>query len=256
MAVETGWAAEHVFSIIINRPDARNAVNHDVAVGIEEALDKFEADQSAWVAILSGNGKNFSAGADLKEISAGKVNTLRTERGGFAGIVARKRTKPLIAAVHGPTLAGGCEIALACDLIVASRSAFFGVPEVKRSLVAGAGGLYRLPRILPRNVATELILTGDPISAERAYELGMVNALAEDSELSEVALAMAKRIAVNAPLAVQASLQVTRQANSGKSDEELLRMSQAALAELSQTQDFQEGPKAFLEKRAPRWIGA
>src|ERR1700753_971578 len=142
----------HRAHITINRPEARNAINAEVAVGIEEAVDRLEADDALWVGILTGVPPVFCAGADLKEINAGRMTSLSTPRGGFAGITRRKRTKPIVAAVDGPALAGGTEIALACDLIVASTTATFGVPEVKRSLVAAAGGLFRLPRKLPINV--------------------------------------------------------------------------------------------------------
>ena len=166
---------DHIALITLNRPDARNAVNGEVARALESALDQYEGDDTLWAAILAAAGTVFCAGADLKEIAAGNRATLSTERGGFAGIVKRARTKPLIAAVNGAAVAGGCEIALACDLIVASENAIFGLPEVKRSLIAAAGGLFRLPRAIGRAVAMEMILTGDPIDAERAYALGLVN---------------------------------------------------------------------------------
>src|SRR3954464_1071252 len=165
--------------IRINRPDARNAVNAAVASGMEAAIDTLEADPETWVGVVASTGPVFSAGADLKAIAAGEGESLSTRSGGFAGITRKVRTKPLIAAVDGPALAGGCEIALACDLIVASRAARFGLPEVKRSLVAAAGGLFRLPRSLPPKVAMEIVLTGDPITAERAYEFGLVNHLVD-----------------------------------------------------------------------------
>ena len=171
----------HVAVITINRPEARNAVNGDVAQGIEAAIDRLEADDEAWVGILTGarteKGYIFSAGADLKAMST-DPGGMMTQKGGFAGITQRERTKPIIAAVDGPALAGGTEIVLSCDLVVASRSATFGIPEVKRSLVAGAGGLFRLPRKLPRNIAMELVLTGQlDFPAERAYHFGLVNHL-------------------------------------------------------------------------------
>src|SRR5205814_8636617 len=142
-----------------------------------------------WVGVLTHTGPVFSAGADLKAINAGQVSELQTKRGGFAGYVQRERTKPVIAAVDGPAFAGGCEIALACDLIVASTQAKFGVPEVKRSLVAAAGALFRLPRTLPRNIAMEMIQTGDPIDADRAAHFGMVNELCEPGQTVERAMA-------------------------------------------------------------------
>ena len=172
----------------INRPEKKNAVNGDVAQGMEAALDKLEDDPEVWLGVLTAEGNVFCAGADLKAINEGRAGDLQTERGGFGGLVARTRTKPLIAAVDGPALAGGTEIVLACDMVVASTAASFGIPEVKRSLVAAAGGLFRLPRMLPRNIALELGLTGDPISAERAFQFGMVNELCEPGTALETAL--------------------------------------------------------------------
>ena len=166
----------------------------------------------------------------------------------------RNRTKPLIAACDGPALAGGTEIVLACDLVVASTEARFGVPEVKRSLVAAAGGLFRLPKVLPRQIANELILTGDPISAERAYGFGLVNELCEPGNAVTAATALATRIAVNAPLAVQESLAVVRD-SAGVSDDEAFALSTAAIRRLSKTEDYAEGPRAFIEKRDPVWKG-
>ena len=198
----------HVAVLTINRPEARNAVNGEVAAGIEEAIDRIEADDDTWVGVLTGAGSVFSAGADLKAISSGQAAGLNTEKGGFAGLVRRARTKPLIAAVDGPALAGGCEIALACDLIVASTNARFGVPEVKRSLVAAGGGLFRLPQALPTKVAMELVLTGDPIEADRAHALGMVNELVDPGKAVEAAVTLAERICVNAPLALRESRRV------------------------------------------------
>ena len=240
--------------ITINRPEARNAVNSAVASGMEAAIDKLEADPDTWIGVVTGEGPVFSAGADLKAINAGKAGELQTARGGFAGLVQRKRTKPLIAAIDGPALAGGCEIALACDLIVASTQARFGVPEVKRSLVAAAGALFRLPRALPRNLALEMIMTGDPISAERAYEFGMVNDLCEPGEAFKRALALAERITVNAPLAVRKSRELSL-FTLGTDEETGFRLSGESMIELAQTEDFWEGPKAFIEKRDPIWKG-
>src|SRR5438876_1736100 len=191
--------------LTINRPEARNAVNGAVANGIEEGIDRLEADDELWAGVIAATGPVFSAGADLKLIATGGIAEMETERGGFAGLVRRERRKPLVAAVDGLALAGGCEIALACDLIVASRNASFGLPEVKRSLVAAAGGLFRLPRALPRNVALEIVLTGDPIGAERAYALGLANQLVEPGEALDAAIALAERICGNAPLAGRAS---------------------------------------------------
>ena len=244
---------DHVALITINRPEARNAVNEAVAIGIEDALDQMEQDPDVWVGIIAGRGPVFCAGADLKAVASGNAR-LGTKRGGFAGVVARERTKPLIAACDGPALAGGTEIVLACDLVVASTGARFGVPEVKRSLVAAAGGLFRLPRVLPRQIANELILTGDPISAERASEFGMVNELCEPGQAVATAQALASRITVNAPLAVQASLAVSRAA-AQLSDDEAFALSNATIRDLAKTEDYAEGPRAFIEKRSPVWKG-
>jgi enoyl-CoA hydratase len=240
--------------LTLNRPEARNAVNGDVAQGMEDAIDRLEDDDEAWVAILTHNGPVFSAGADLKAINAGQVGQLQTKRGGFAGFVQRERTKPVIAAVDGPAFAGGCEIALACDLIVASTQAKFGLPEVKRSLAAAAGGLFRLPRILPRPVALEMIMTGDPIDAERAYHFGLVNDLCEPGQSLERAHALAARIVANAPLAVRKSREISLAAVDAD-DEVGWKLSADAMVDLAQTEDFWEGPKAFIEKRDPVWQG-
>ncbi len=253
MAVEFE-TREHVAIITLNRPDARNAVNGDVAEGIEAAIDRYEADEALWVAILTGNGKVFSAGADLKAIASGEAQRLATERGGFAGLVKRERRKPLIAAVHGAALAGGCEIMLACDLAIAAEGTRFGLPEVKRSLAAAAGGLFRLPRAVGPSMAMEMILTGDPIEADRALALGLVNRVVPADALLEEALALAGRIAVNAPLAVQASRSIAARALIDD-DEALWRASAEESRALFKTEDFKEGPRAFVEKRAPVWKG-
>jgi enoyl-CoA hydratase len=245
---------DRVAIITIRRPDARNAVNGEVASGIETAIDKLEEDPDLWAGILTGEGSVFSAGADLKAIAAGQANSLRTARGGFGGITQRERTKPIVAAVGGPALAGGCEIALACDLIVASRQAVFGLPEVKRSLVAAAGGLIRLPRTVGPKVAMEVILTGDPISAERAYALGLVNQLVEPGEVLDAAKTMAGRITANAPMAVWLSRRIALAAVSND-DDSLWKMTFDLFSQVGQTEDFAEGPRAFIEKRPPVWKG-
>lgn len=240
--------------ITIRRPEARNAVNGDVATGIEAAIDRLEESADAWVGVLTGEGPVFSAGADLKALASGQGAALNTARGGFAGLVQRERSKPFVAAVNGPAFAGGCEIALACDLIVAARSAAFGLPEVKRALVAAAGGLFRLPRVIGTKAAMEAVLTGDPITAERAYELGLVNQVADDGTVVDAAVALAERIAANAPLAVQESRRIVLAAETAD-DETLWRMSNEGIAAMFQTEDFQEGPRAFIEKRPPQWKG-
>ncbi len=238
--------------ITLNRPEAKNAINGASATGIEAALDQYEADDSLWCALLTGSGDVFCAGADLKEISAGKAADLSTPKGGFAGMVMRQRTKPLIAAINGPALAGGCELALACDLRVASDQAFFGLPEVKRSLVAAAGGLFRLPRVLGMTAAMEAVLTGDPITAERCHTLGMLNRVVPKDQVLSTALELAERIVKNAPLAVFASRAIVAE-SFNKNDEALWNDSFKAFGDMMKTEDFKEGPRAFIEKRDPVW---
>ena len=253
MAVE--FEQRGPFAVVkINRPEARNAVNPAVAQGIEDAVDRIESDDSIWVGILTGVPPVFCAGADLKEINAGNAAGLATARGGFGGIVTRERTKPMIAAVDGPALAGGTEIVLSCDLVVASTTATFGIPEVKRSLVAAAGGLFRLGRKIPFNIAMELALTGDPISAEQAHHHGLVNRLCEPGEALAVATGLAGQICANAPVAVRESRRVVLEATHAP-DEIGWKMSAAGMAAAMSSEDFREGLTAFIEKRPPRWQG-
>jgi len=236
----------------LNRPDARNAVNYDVSSEMEAHLDEFEADDTAWVGILAAKGPVFSAGADLKAVSSGQG--IETEKGGFAGLVRYPRTKPLIAAVDGAALAGGLEIVLTCDLVVASPLATFGIPEVKRSLIAGAGGLFRLPAALAQNVAMEMALTGDPISAQRAFDLGLVNKLSEPGNVVKAAEDLADQISVNAPIAVRESRKVVLESH-GVPDEEGWQITRDHFRTVVKTEDFKEGPLAFVEKREPVWKG-
>ncbi|MEX1279324.1 MAG: crotonase/enoyl-CoA hydratase family protein [Acidimicrobiia bacterium] len=245
---------DHVLVVTIDRPEARNAVNGAVAEGIEAAIDELEADDDLWVGVLTGAGPVFCAGADLKEIAAGNANTLGTKRGGFGGLVWRERAKPIIAAVNGPALAGGTELVLACDMVLAAESASFGLPEAKRSLVAAAGGLFRLPRALGSAVAMEAIATGDPIPVARAHQLGMVNHVVADGEVLDAALALAERVCAAAPLAVRESRAVARRAF--ETDERVLFDASAeAFARIAETEDYREGPRAFIEKRDPVWQG-
>lgn len=245
---------DHVAIITLARPEARNAINGEVARGIEDALDAYESDPGLWAAVMVGKGPVFCAGADLKAIAAGDAGGLATAKGGFAGIVQRERTKPLIAALQGPALAGGCEIALACDMIVASEDAYFALPEVKRSLLAVAGGLFRLPRAIGMAPAMEVILTGEPLSARRAYELGLVNHLVAPAQVLDRALTLAGKIAANAPLAVQASRNLAARAFTDD-DATLWREGFEAFQRNMQSEDAKEGPLAFIEKRPPEWKG-
>lgn len=245
---------ERVAIITLDRPEARNAIDPATAVAIEEAIDRFEGDDDIWVGIIAARGPVFCAGADLKAIAAGNSGGIMTPRGGFAGFCRRERSKPVIAAVDGPALAGGCEIVAACDLVVASTASSFGIPEVKRSLVAGAGGLFRLGRKLPANLAMELALTGDPITAEQAYVHGIVNQLVEPGAVLDAALALAARITVNAPVAVRLSRQVLLDSVAA-GDDEAWRITNVAYKAVLATEDFNEGPLAFVEKRAPKWSG-
>ena len=244
--------ADRIAIIRLDRPDARNAINGEMALAIEGAIDRLEDDDDLWVGILTHTGPVFCAGADLKELAAGRGRDLHTERGSFGGIVLRERTKPLIAAIDGPALAGGTEVALACDLVVASTQARFGIPEVKRSLVAAAGGLVRLPRYLPPMIAMELALTGDTIDAETAARYGLVNDLSEPGGHLDSALALAGRIVANAPLAVRETRRLVLEAPD-QTDAEAIESAAAAIARLADTEDFAEGPRAFIEKRDPVW---
>jgi enoyl-CoA hydratase len=244
--------------ITLNRPEARNAVNSALANGLEAAIDKLEADDEVWVGILAANHEGqerpvFSAGADLKAVNTPEGN-LGTARGGFAGFVYRDRRKPVIVAVDGLATAGGCEIVLAADLVVATTRSSFGLAEVKRSLVAGAGGLFRLPRAIGQAAAMEAILTGEPIPAQRAYDLGLVSRLVEPGQAVEEARRLADQICLNAPLAIWESRKVVRAA--GYEDDETLKaMTDKAMSVVIGSEDLKEGLTAFIEKRAPNWKG-
>jgi enoyl-CoA hydratase len=241
--------------IRFNRPEARNAMNGDLARAIEAALDDFESDGAVQAVVLTGTGPVFCAGADLKLVAAGRGGEMATAKGNFGGIVRRDYPKPLIAAVNGPALAGGFEIVLACDLVVAADDARFGIPEAKRGLFAAAGGLIRLPKRIPLALATELAITGDPIDAARAQQLGLVNRVVPAAEVVDAAIGLAARIAENGPLAVRNALKMVREA--GDLDEEAAWARSTELAlEVFTSKDSIEGATAFAEKRAPRWSGA
>jgi enoyl-CoA hydratase len=243
--------------ITLNRPEARNAVNGDVAAGVESAIDSMEDDDEVWVGILTANTEGqdrpvFSAGADLKAINSGDAASLNTKRGGFAGFAYRERRKPVIVAVDGLATAGGCEIVLAADLVVATTRSAFGLAEVKRNLIAGAGGLFRLPRAIGQAAAMEAILTGEPIPAQRAYELGLVSRLVGPGEALDEAFRLAAQVTACAPLAVWASRKVVLAAASAD-DETLKKMTNAEFAGVINSEDTKEGLTAFIEKRAPNW---
>ncbi len=244
----------HVAVVTLNRPASRNAVNSELAQALHAVVERVEADPDVWVVVLTAAGTDvFCAGADLKEVAAGRVESLFTANG-FAGFVYADRKKPWIAAVNGKALAGGFEIVLACDMVVASADASFGLPEVSRGLLAAAGGMFRLPRALPRNIAIELVITADSLDAPRAAALGLVNRVVASDHLLPEALAMAARVARNAPVAVRESLRVARQAHD--LDEDALRaLSRAARDRVRTSEDYLEGPRAFIERRSPRWIG-
>jgi enoyl-CoA hydratase/carnithine racemase len=245
----------HVAVVTIDRPEARNAVSVSVAQGIDRAVEITEADVATWVVVLTGaGGKAFSAGADLKEVAAGRALSLRTDRGGFAGFVNAPREKPWIAAVEGFALGGGFEIVLACEMVVAAETASFGLPETSRALMAAAGGVYRLPRALPRNVALEMIATAQPMPAPQAHAYGMVNRLAPTGAALATAIELAELVCRNAPIAVRESLKVAKL--SPDLDDAALRLvMNEARDRLALGEDYQEGPRAFIEKRAPRWSG-
>jgi enoyl-CoA hydratase len=237
-----------VLVITIDRPEARNAVNLAVAEGIAAALDRLDGDDSLRVGVLTGAGGTFCAGMDLKAFVTGERP--HVEGRGFAGIVQGPPRKPLIAAVEGWALAGGFEVALACDLIVAARDARFGIPEVKRGLVAAGGALIRLPRRMPYHLAMELALTGDPIPAERAHAAGLVSRLTEPGGALAGALELVSAIAANGPLAVDATKRILVADEAGEWERQA-----EIVGPVFASEDAREGARAFAEKRAPVWRG-
>ncbi|MBV9802790.1 MAG: crotonase/enoyl-CoA hydratase family protein [Solirubrobacterales bacterium] len=243
---------ERILIITLNRPEQRNAVNAAVAQGVAAALDELDADAGLSVGVLTGAGKGFCAGMDLKAFVTGERPHVKGR--GFAGIVERASEKPLIAAIEAFAVAGGLEVALACDLIVAARGARLGIPEVKRSLVAAGGALLRLPRALPRNVAMELALTGEAIEAERAHELGLVNRLADPGQALEAALKLAEAIAANGPLALAATKRIMRE-STGWPDSEFFARQAPIYEPVFSSEDAREGATAFSEGRGPIWKG-
>jgi enoyl-CoA hydratase len=240
--------------LTFDRPEARNAINAATAAELDEGIKLLERDGDLWVGVLHHEGPVFSAGADLKEISANAGKGIYRSGSGFGGIANHPRTKPLIAAVDGPAVAGGLEVVLSCDVIVASTRAEFGLPEAKRGLAAAAGGPFRLARAVGPKIAQELVMTGRSIDAERAHQLGLVSRLVEPGTVRDAALALADEICANAPLAVSESRALVAAAFD-HSEDELWEWSRQMGVRIFASEDVKEGPLAFIEKRPPRWQG-
>lgn len=240
----------HLGVITLRRPAVRNAVDTSMSTMLAAIDDEIEADPDIWVSVITGEGSSFCSGADLRAV-ADRGAATKIDRG-FAGLTRRERATPMIAAVEGAAVAGGFEIVLCCDLVVAARDSFFGLPEVRRSMVAAGGGLVRLSHRIPRNVAAELVLTGEPLGAERAHELGLVNRLTDPGRALDGALQLAGTITANAPIAVRESRTALAVAANGSEDDGWAA-SDRALGVVQETDDFREGPRAFIEKRPPVW---
>ena len=243
--------ADGVIEVTINRPEARNAMSKAAAEGISDAMDRLEAEDELRCAIVTGAGGTFCSGMDLKGFLRGEMPVAGTR--GFGALTSWTPKKPVIAAVDGFAYAGGMELAMACDLIVANINAKFGIPEAKRGLVAAGGGVIQLPRLLPRPLAMELALTGDPITAQRAYDLGLVNRLT-DGPAIEAARELARAIAANGPLAVIASKGIVRDSWLWSEDEAMAKQS-GYIGHVFSSEDAREGAMAFAEKRKPNWQG-
>jgi len=238
--------------LTLNRPDARNAISPEVSQTMAGLLDEIEADPALRAVVLTGAGEVFSAGADLKVVAQGRGMEIARGKGGFAGITTRNFPKPLIAAVNGPALAGGFEIVLSCDLVVAADSSRFGIPETQRGLMAAAGGLIRLPKRVSLAIALELAMTGDPIDASRALDLGLVNRVVPRDRVIDEACVLAERIAENSPVAVRLSRQLVREAAEMSEADGWKRTNELVL-DVFASGDAVEGATAFAEKRKPVW---
>src|SRR3954447_6207959 len=252
MAVVEQERRGNVALLTLNRPEARNAISPEVSETMVGLLDDIEADPAVRAVVLTGAGEVFSAGADLKVVAAGRANDIARVKGGFAGIVTRDFPKPIIAAVNGPALAGGFEIVLSCDLVIAAETARFGIPEAKRGLIAAAGGLIRLPKRVPLAIALELAMTGDPIDASRAEALGLVNRVVPVGTVVKEATAIAERIGENSPIAVRLSRQLVREAPE-LSEAEGWQRTIELMMPVFESGDAVEGATAFAEKRPPVW---
>jgi len=238
--------------LTLNRPDARNAISPEVSQTMAGLLDEIEADPALRAVVLTGAGEVFSAGADLKVVAQGRGMEIARGKGGFAGLTTRNFPKPLIAAVNGPALAGGFEIVLSCDLVVAADSSRFGIPETQRGLMAAAGGLIRLPKRVSLAIALELAMTGDPIDASRALDLGLVNRVVPRDRVIDEASVLAERIAENSPFAVRLSRQLVREAAEMSEADGWKRTNELVL-DVFASGDAVEGATAFAEKRKPVW---
>lgn len=244
--------ADGIMTVTLNRPEARNAANKALADGVAAAMDELDSNDEIRVAILTGAGGTFCSGMDLKAFVTGELPVV--EGRGFGGLTECSPRKPLIAAIEGYALAGGMELAISCDLIVTADNAKFGIPEVKRGLAAAAGGLMKLPKQIPSRLAMELALTGDFISAQRAFEIGLVNEVVPAGTALDAAKALAAKIVANGPLAVAASKQVVLQ-SADWSDDERWKKQQEIVTPVFMSADAIEGSTAFAEKRAPNWKG-
>lgn len=244
----------NVALISINRPDQRNAIDAEACSQLRTAVDLLEKDDTLQVGVIQGLGKVFCAGMDLKAFTTGEAEEILFGPGRLGGFVSRTRRKPVVAAVQGAALAGGFELMLACDLVIATDTTIFGLPESKRGLVAGAGGAFRVGQLLPKAIANEILLTGDPITAQRALELGLVNKLVEEPDLLSSAIALAKGIAKNAPLSIRYSLKLAGY-HSSLNEDAFWNLNDQFLRKVIESEDATEGAKAFAEKRAPVWTG-
>ncbi len=252
MSVLARERRDRVEVLRLDRPESRNAMNPELSLAIEQALDDVETDPEVWAVVLTGTGPVFCAGADLKVIASGGGAEIETARGGFGGFVQRDFPKPVIAAVNGHALAGGFELVLACDLVVAADDATFGLPEVKRGLLASAGGPIRLAKRVPLATALEIVMTGDPITAAHAQALGLVNRVVPADRVVDEALALAARIAEASPAAVRGVRRLVRD-SVDLAEADAWALNRTIMGEVFAAGDAIEGATAFVEKRSPTW---